>query len=91
MLGFDNKKYLEIQSKKIKERFNLFDKLYVNFNILKYLFPVSLLNFGNTKPHITLRCSFFNDFDNSLKLWIFLTLININGRILLSLFDLMNS
>ena len=29
MLGFDNKKYLEIQSKKIKERFNLFDKLYL--------------------------------------------------------------
>ena len=29
MIGFDNKKYLEIQSKKIKERFNLFDKLYL--------------------------------------------------------------
>lgn len=29
MLGFDNKKYLEIQSQKIKERFNLFDKLYL--------------------------------------------------------------
>ena len=29
MLGFDNKKYLEIQSEKIKERFNLFDKLYL--------------------------------------------------------------
>ena len=29
MIGFDNKKYLEIQSQKIKERFNLFDKLYL--------------------------------------------------------------
>lgn len=29
MIGFDNQKYLEIQSKKIKERFNLFDKLYL--------------------------------------------------------------
>ena len=29
MLGFDNKKYLEIQSKKIKERIDLFDKLYL--------------------------------------------------------------
>lgn len=29
MKGFDNNKYLEIQSKKIKERFNLFDKLYL--------------------------------------------------------------
>ena len=29
MIGFDNKKYLKLQSKKIKERFNLFDKLYL--------------------------------------------------------------
>ena len=29
MIGFDNKKYVYIQSKKIKERFNLFDKLYL--------------------------------------------------------------
>ena len=29
MIGFDNKKYVDIQSKKIKERFNLFDKLYL--------------------------------------------------------------
>ena len=28
-IGFDNKKYLKLQSKKIKERFNLFDKLYL--------------------------------------------------------------
>jgi len=28
-LGFDNKKYIKIQSKKIKERFKLFDKLYL--------------------------------------------------------------
>ena len=28
-LGFDNKKYVSIQSKKIKERFKLFDKLYL--------------------------------------------------------------
>ena len=28
-LGFDNKKYVKIQSKKIKERFKLFDKLYL--------------------------------------------------------------
>jgi len=27
--GFDNKKYIKIQSKKIKERFKLFDKLYL--------------------------------------------------------------
>ena len=27
--GFDNKKYLKVQSKKIKERFDLFDKLYL--------------------------------------------------------------
>lgn len=29
MTGFDNEKYLKVQSKKIKERFNLFDKLYL--------------------------------------------------------------
>ena len=29
MEGFDNKKYVKIQSKKIKERFKLFDKLYI--------------------------------------------------------------
>lgn len=29
MEGFDNKKYVKIQSKKIKERFKLFDKLYL--------------------------------------------------------------
>ena len=28
-IGFDNKKYVKIQSKKIKERFKLFDKLYL--------------------------------------------------------------
>jgi len=28
-VGFDNKKYVKIQSKKIKERFKLFDKLYL--------------------------------------------------------------
>lgn len=28
-LGFDNEKYIKIQSKKIKERFKLFDKLYL--------------------------------------------------------------
>ena len=28
-IGFDNKKYVRIQSKKIKERFKLFDKLYL--------------------------------------------------------------
>lgn len=28
-LGFDNEKYVKIQSKKIKERFKLFDKLYL--------------------------------------------------------------
>lgn len=28
-IGFDNKKYVKIQSKKIKERFQLFDKLYL--------------------------------------------------------------
>ena len=28
-VGFDNKKYIKIQSKKIKERFKLFDKLYL--------------------------------------------------------------
>ena len=27
--GFDNKKYLKIQSEKIRERFKLFDKLYL--------------------------------------------------------------
>ena len=27
--GFDNKKYIKIQSNKIKERFKLFDKLYL--------------------------------------------------------------
>ena len=27
--GFDNAKYVKIQSKKIKERFGLFDKLYL--------------------------------------------------------------
>ena len=27
--GFDNKKYVKIQSEKIKERFQLFDKLYL--------------------------------------------------------------
>ena len=27
--GFDNEKYVKIQSKKIKERFKLFDKLYL--------------------------------------------------------------
>ena len=27
--GFDNDKYVKIQSKKIKERFKLFDKLYL--------------------------------------------------------------
>ena len=27
--GFDNKKYVKIQSEKIRERFNLFDKLYL--------------------------------------------------------------
>ena len=27
--GFDNDKYIKIQSKKIKERFKLFDKLYL--------------------------------------------------------------
>ena len=29
MVGFDNEKYVKIQSEKIKERFNLFDKLYL--------------------------------------------------------------
>ena len=29
MTGFDNQKYLKVQSKRIKERFNLFDKLYL--------------------------------------------------------------
>jgi len=28
-IGFDNDKYIKIQSKKIKERFYLFDKLYL--------------------------------------------------------------
>ena len=28
-VGFDNNKYLKIQSKKIKERFGMFDKLYL--------------------------------------------------------------
>lgn len=28
-VGFDNKKYVKIQSKKIKERFKMFDKLYL--------------------------------------------------------------
>ena len=28
-VGFDNKKYVKIQSEHIKERFNLFDKLYL--------------------------------------------------------------
>ena len=28
-VGFDNKKYVKIQSEKIKERFKLFDKLYL--------------------------------------------------------------
>ena len=28
-IGFDNKKYVKIQSEKIKERFKLFDKLYL--------------------------------------------------------------
>ena len=28
-IGFDNKKYVEIQSKKIKERIKMFDKLYL--------------------------------------------------------------
>ena len=28
-IGFDNKKYVKIQSEKIKERFNLYDKLYL--------------------------------------------------------------
>ena len=28
-IGFDNEKYLKIQSEHIKERFNLFDKLYL--------------------------------------------------------------
>ena len=27
--GFDNDKYIQIQSQKIKERFSLFDKLYL--------------------------------------------------------------
>ena len=27
--GFDNKKYVKIQSAKIRERFKLFDKLYL--------------------------------------------------------------
>ena len=27
--GFDNEKYVKIQSKKIKERFKMFDKLYL--------------------------------------------------------------
>ena len=27
--GFDNNKYVKLQSKKIKERFKLFDKLYL--------------------------------------------------------------
>ena len=29
--GFNNKKYVEIQSKKIKEKINEFDKLYLEF------------------------------------------------------------
>ena len=28
-IGFDNNKYIKLQSKKIKERFGLFDKLYL--------------------------------------------------------------
>ena len=29
--GFNNKKYVEIQSKRIKEKINEFDKLYLEF------------------------------------------------------------